>query len=369
VKRPRVKRVHNPERLPGRRIRVGTAQIGVGAIIEDDRQGVTWRLLELMDGTRNRAEIADQMASVDGRVDRPRVERAIDKLIAAGFVEEGSPPPSILTPQEISRYDANRHYFAWVDTQPRVSPYVYQERLKRARVTVLGLGGTGSAVAMSLVAAGVGHVHCVDHDVVEESNLSRQLLYAEADIGRRKVDAGLDRLRGLNSHGLVTAEHRYIGSAADVRSAMATSDLLMLCADQPVDLPHWVNEAALASDTPWILGAYLGPTIVVGTFMPPDTPCYRCISDDQDRGQDSNQRLGAPMFPPGNINATTAAAANASGHFAALEALYLLAGLQPHTIGRIYHHDLINYGHTYFVESPVNPDCAACGRSRPTALP
>src|SRR6185437_7359027 len=94
----------------------------------------------------------------------------------------------------------------WMDLSPRASPWSAQLRLRRARVLVLGVGGTGGAAAQILVASGVGAVHTVDPDVVELSNLNRQLLYRETDIGRPKTDAALAALRALNSDVTVTGE-------------------------------------------------------------------------------------------------------------------------------------------------------------------
>ena len=75
---------------------------------------------------------------------------------------------------------------------PRASSWDAQARLARSRVTVVGLGGSGAGAAAALAASGVGRLHCVDPDAVELSNLNRQVLYSEDDIGRPKVDAAVD---------------------------------------------------------------------------------------------------------------------------------------------------------------------------------
>jgi molybdopterin/thiamine biosynthesis adenylyltransferase len=105
-------------------------------------------------------------------------------MIEAGYVEDAAaPPPPSLSPAEVDRYDRALTYYAWVDLTPRTSRYDVQAQLKAGKVVVLGLGGPGSAVAASLVAAGVGAVHCADFDVIEAGNLTRQLLYTEDDLG------------------------------------------------------------------------------------------------------------------------------------------------------------------------------------------
>jgi molybdopterin/thiamine biosynthesis adenylyltransferase len=87
-------------------------------------------------------------------------------------------------------------------------------------VVVLGLGGTGSAVASSLVAAGVGTVHCVDFDVIEAGNLTRQLLYTEDDVGAPKIPVAVERLGRINSHTVVTGEETRVDSTESIAGLM-----------------------------------------------------------------------------------------------------------------------------------------------------
>ncbi len=97
----------------------------------------------------------------------------------------------------------------WMDLRPRTSSWEPQTLLlRRARVLLVGVGGTGGAAARDLVASGVGHLHCVEPDVVELSNLNRQTLFREDDLGRPKLDAALAALRALNTDTTLT------GSAA-----------------------------------------------------------------------------------------------------------------------------------------------------------
>src|SRR5919202_6484930 len=178
LKLPRVKRAHDPIQFPEHRIRIGSIQYGVGAEIEDDDNGTVWRLLRLMDGSRTPDAIVDQLLSERPDLDRESVVEATQTLLDSGFVEDAAAEfvPN-LSPDEVERYSRNDSYFSWVDTTPRAHRYELQGRLKEAAVAVVGLGGSGSAVALSLVAAGVGKLRLVDFDEVEVSNLSRQLLY------------------------------------------------------------------------------------------------------------------------------------------------------------------------------------------------
>ncbi len=201
MKLPRIKSAHYPVLFENGTILIGTVRYGVGSQLQDDQDGMVWKLLGLLDGTRTVDAIVAQMTHDIPGLDPQSVREALAALSNSGFVEDaGAGIPESLSQYEVERYATNLRYFAWVDDQPRESPYELQRRLKEARVTVVGLGGTGCAVAMSLVAAGVGLVRCADHDVIEASNLSRQLLYTEDDIGLPKSEAAVRRLRRLNPH-------------------------------------------------------------------------------------------------------------------------------------------------------------------------
>ena len=204
---PQIKPVHDPTRLRENRIRIGTIHYGVASELQDDENGNIWQILTLMDGTRTMESIASEMIKFTPDLDEESVYQVIQTLIEAGFVEDaGASLPEEFTKEEVDRYSRSAKYFAWIDTQPRSSPYEVQLRLKQAKVTILGLGGSGSAIAMSLVSTGIGNVHCIDFDLVEGSNLNRQLLYKESDIGLPKVECAVKHLRQLNSYVSVTGQ-------------------------------------------------------------------------------------------------------------------------------------------------------------------
>lgn len=368
MKLPRIKHVHYPERLSDNRIRIGTTQYGIGAEVQDDQEGNIWCLLGLMDGTRTVDAIVSEMQQTGPDLDEQSICEAIETFIAGGFVEDaGALPPPELTEAELERYDRNTRYFAWVDTHPRPSPYEHQRSLKQAKVSVLGLGGTGSAVAMSLTAAGVGSLHCVDFDRVEESNLNRQLLYTEEDIGLSKVEAAIARLRRLNSHIVITGQELQIQSSDDIVPLIEGSDLFVLCADKPIErIQLWANEAALRANVSWVTGFYAGPMSVVTSYMPFETPCFQCLLHDQEQVRIMQDGADAQMLldVPGG-NAVLAPTANLTGHLCALEAIYFLTGLQPQTMGRMFHQSLMIYDHVYYIDAPFWSECPVCGPNSP----
>jgi ThiF family protein len=209
MRRPRVKPEHAPHRLSGGRIRIGGVSYGIAAEISDP----------------------------DG----------------SGYLEDAAAPdPAELSDRDKERYDRARGYYRWLDLTPRASTWEPQVKLAGARVTVVGVGGTGGVAALALAAAGVGRLHCVDPDHVELSNLSRQVLYTEDDIGVAKADAAVARLRRLNTDISVSAERLRIGSVEDVLPLARDCDVLLLSADKPPEVRVWTNRACLAAGRPWV---------------------------------------------------------------------------------------------------------------------
>jgi molybdopterin-synthase adenylyltransferase len=358
--RPAVKRVHRPLVLPDRRIRLGMMQYGVASEIVDDEHGTIERLLSLMDGSRDVPAIWSELRSTHHGWELDDVREVIDQLAAAGHVEDlAAPLPAGLTAHEAQRYRTALEFFSWIDTTPRSSRHEVLARIRTASVALLGLGGTGSAVAASLVASGIGALHCADFDRVEETNLTRQLIYREADIGRSKVEAAVSHLRALNSTVAVTGTELRVESAADVERLIGDRDVLVLCADEPAEKIYaWVNEAALTTGTPWYMALYAGPMTVVGSFVPRETGCWECMVR---RERDRDGRRGGRWLFDERPNAVVAANAATSGHLCALDVLYHVGGLPTQVRGKVFHHNVAQWDHQYFVEIVRDPGCFACG--------
>ncbi|MDF4253660.1 TOMM precursor leader peptide-binding protein [Streptomyces sp. WMMB303] len=364
VLRPRIKQVHQPLALPGGRILIGGTQFGVAQEIQDDEDGAVERVLVLMDGTRSVEQMCTEFGETHPHVDEECVREVVQALTDSGFVEDaGADPPANLSAREVARYAPPRHFFSWIDTTARSSPYDIQSAIKSARVTVLGVGGTGSAVASGLVVGGIGALHVADFDRVEESNLTRQLLYSEAEIGKPKVTSAVARLRAMNSNVEVTGSEVRADGAESIVALMEGCDVFVLCADEPLpDLMRWVDQAARRTRTPWFMSLYTGPMTVVGSFVPGETACWNCLYKAE--MQREHHAEGRPLSQGGRPNAVNAAGANISGQLCALDIQYHLAGLPVQTRGRVFHWNLARWDHSYAVEATPAPDCPAC-----TAVP
>jgi molybdopterin/thiamine biosynthesis adenylyltransferase len=360
-RKPRVKPEHAPYRINGDRIRIGGAVYGIAAELNDPT-GAIGTLLESMDGTRSVTAVVTEVRTRHPDQSPDAIRQAICQLVECGYVEDADPrEPAGLSPRERERYERSRQFYRWVDLKPRTSTWDPQVRLRNASVVLVGLGGTGGNAALALAASGVGTLHCVDCDTVELSNLNRQILYTEADIGRPKIDVAAERLRALNSDITVTTRHGRIRGVEDFRGLVAECDVLLLCADSPGEIRAWANRACLDSGTPWVDSGYHGPRASVCVYQPGFGACYECLWLAE---HERRRKLGADE--PYTVdrrggNAVCATSAGICGHLAAHAVIMLLTGISTGWPGRVRGVNLVVPDAQYLVADPPRPDCPACG--------
>ncbi len=150
-----------------------------------------------------------------------------------------------------------------------------QQRLKAARVLCVGAGGLGSPLAFYLAAAGVGTLGLVDFDVVDASNLQRQILHATRDVGRKKLDSAAEKLTALNP-GVHVVKHETLLTSANALEIVAAYDIV---ADGTDNFPtrYLVNDACVLAGKPNVYGSIFRFEGQASVFAAKDGPCYRCI--------------------------------------------------------------------------------------------
>ena len=195
---------------------------------------------------------------LDSEVDDNSDVRIIPSI--AGGVDD-------LTPPELARY--SRHI-----TLPEVG-MEGQKKLKAAKVLVVGAGGLGCPVALYLAAAGVGTIGMVDYDVVDESNLQRQILYGVTQKGQPKLDAARERLQNLNPHITINL-HPVALSSMNALDIVKDYDIVL---DGTDNFPtrYLVNDACVMSGKPNVYGSIYRFDGQVSVFNHEDGPCYRCL--------------------------------------------------------------------------------------------
>ena len=172
-----------------------------------------------------------------------------------------------LSPQEIKRY--SRHL-----TLPQVG-IQGQQRLKAARILLIGVGGLGSPIAMYLAAAGVGHIGLVDFDVVDFSNLQRQIIHFSNDVGKSKLESATDKIAALNPDIEVTNYNTRL-TAANAEEICQNYDILIDGSDN-FPTRYLVNDVSVLLKKPYVYGSIFRFEGQISVFDSEHGPCYRCL--------------------------------------------------------------------------------------------
>ncbi len=218
-----------------------------------------------------------------------------------------------------------------------------QERLKSASVLVAGAGGLGTVISLYLAAAGIGHLRIIDCDVVEPSNLNRQILHWSGDIGRPKTASVADKLAALNP--LIRIEAIIARITEESIEGMARGCDLIVDAMDNVPTRHLLNRAAVAQKIPFVHGAVRGFFGQATTVIPGKGPCLRCFFPE------SSPREAFPIV---------GAACGVIGSIEVAETIKLLTGKGEPLAGKLFIWDgLSGAAETIAIER--NPSCPVCG--------
>ncbi|MEQ4452983.1 MULTISPECIES: molybdopterin-synthase adenylyltransferase MoeB [Kosakonia] len=223
-----------------------------------------------------------------------------------------------------------------------------QERLKAARVLVVGLGGLGCAAAQYLAAAGVGHMTLLDFDTVALSNLQRQTLHSDADIGVAKVDSARESLLRINPNVHYTAINALLDDTA-LLTQIAAHDLVLDCTDN-VAIRNQLNAGCFQHRVPLVSGAAIRMEGQISVFTwGENDPCYRCLS--RLFGDNALTCVEAGVMAP---------LVGVIGSLQAMEAIKVLAHYGTPAAGKIVMYDAMT---CQFREMKLlrNPDCDVCG--------
>jgi sulfur-carrier protein adenylyltransferase/sulfurtransferase len=246
-----------------------------------------------------------------------------------------------LTTDDLSRY--SRHLIL-----PEVG-MEGQQKLKAARVLCVGTGGLGSPLAFYLAAAGIGTLGLVDFDVVDASNLQRQIIHSTRDIGRKKLDSAEEKLKALNP-ALNVVKHDTMLSSANALEILKDYDIV---ADGTDNFPtrYLVNDACVILGKPNVYGSIFRFEGQASVFATEQGPCYRCLYPEPP--------------PPGLVPSCAEGGVlgilpGLVGVIQATEAIKLILGNGEPLIGRLLLVDALNMR---FRELKLrkNPDCPVCG--------
>ncbi|RIX52426.1 thiazole biosynthesis adenylyltransferase ThiF [Paenibacillus nanensis] len=229
-----------------------------------------------------------------------------------------------------------------------------QASLGASRVAIVGLGALGSVLSQHLVRAGVGYVRVIDRDVIEWSNLQRQMLYTEQDAAELlpKAEAAALRLRAMNSSIQIEPVAADL-TAANAEELLAEVDLILDGSDN-FSVRYLMNDYSLKHNIPWIYGGAVGASGMTMTFIPGETPCYRCLfPEPPPPGTTDTCETAGVISPIIDVIASVQAA----------EALKLLSGNANALHRTLFQVDLWN--HTWLplqMSHARREDCPACSK-------
>ena len=253
----------------------------------------------------------------------------------------------MLTPDERSRY-ARHLALAEVGEAGQL-------RLKRSHVLVVGVGGLGSPVALYLAAAGVGRLTLVDGDVVDASNLQRQVVHGQATLGVAKVESARRRLLDLNPHIAVLAVPEHLTSANADKLA-GDCDVIVDASDN-FATRYLVNDAGIAAGKPVVHASILRFEGQVTVFAAERGPCYRCLFAEPP---------SAGLVPSCAEDGVLGVLPGMLGTMQANETLKLLLGIGEPLIGRLLVVDALTM-HVQALRFTKRLDCPSCGPERRAA--
>ncbi|MNB81670.1 Sulfur carrier protein ThiS adenylyltransferase [compost metagenome] len=264
---PKFKNIMNPIVTIGDKIRLG---FDTDVYEIEDYDGTVHNFIDLLNGNNNIDELV-----VKSGFSQNEVIAALEALNSIGAIEDSDADLKGLTPSELSRYRANLTFFSNFSTLED-GKYDYQSKLKNSKVVVLGLGGA-SLTATSLVGLGIGELVGVDFDIIELSNLNRQFLYTEDNIGELKSVETAKRLQQINKDIKISVSNLKVTSASDILNLIEGSSLVINGIDSPgIIASRWVNAACVYHKIPIIQGG-ISNTKIIWETIHPGCGCYDCF--------------------------------------------------------------------------------------------
>jgi adenylyltransferase/sulfurtransferase len=245
-----------------------------------------------------------------------------------------------MAPEELTEYDRKRY-----NRQMLINGFGEegQKKLKNTRIFVAGAGGLGSPVSTYLAVAGFGHITIADMDIVDLSNLNRQILHWDKDVGEVKVKSGLEKLTQINPNIEVEAFQGKIDEG-NIYDLTKGQDIIIDAMDN-FPTRYLLNRAALKHKVPFIHASVWGLEGRLITILPDKTPCFECIF---------------PNAPPKEVFPILGATPGVLGTLQVTEAVKVVLGIGRPVTNRLLLYDG-EYMEFHEIKVDKNPNCPACG--------
>lgn len=224
-----------------------------------------------------------------------------------------------------------------------------QEKLKNARVLVIGAGALGTVALTYLAAAGIGCLGIAEGDIIDASNLHRQILYDRNDIGKPKIRAAKERLQKTNPF-INIILHETFATPDNIMEIVQGYDFVVDATDR-IETKFLVNDACVLAKVPFCHAGVLAFEGQVMTWIPGENPCYRCIFGD----------VPADYIPNCAETGILGAMAGVIGSVQALEAIKYISGIGDLLVGKMFHFDGMKMKTRIINLPPKADDCMVCG--------
>lgn len=351
IERPRIKRSTQRVQAPNGDLYFMRASAGHDVQIENPSES-DLRLLAALDGSQDLEALIKEFG-------KREVLDCVGLLQERNLIEDAADDDRI-DARTWERFDRQLRYFSDVSEGPTASEC--QEKLREARVAVLGVGGLGGWSALALACHGIGGMVLVDFDQIELSNLNRQVLYAEPDIGRPKVVVAAERLRAFDSRLHIETREERLDSQDAVAIAIEGSDVVIDAVDWPaLHIERWVNAACFEAGIPYIAMSHFPPVARIGPFYVPGlTGCYSCQEIAYKREYPMYDLVMEQQQAKESPAATLGSACAVIGGQVALDLVHHLTGIsRPSTLGASHILDL-RTGELSREQIRPEPACAVC---------
>lgn len=347
---------------------------GFGEVTQiNDPTGAIRRLLALLDGSRTVDAVSRDLSAEFPEVTHEEIVAALEQFDAAGFlIDAATSADGILDDYELRRWERNINFFG---SYARLgeNKYAMQAKLRDCRVTLLGLGGLGSHLLFDMAALGVGNVRAVEFDRVEISNLNRQILYRESDVGQPKLERAVARIKEFNSRMNIEPVDLKISSVEDVVEVITGADVVICVADRPkVEIVNWVNEACVRKGIPLTTGGLDTQRAVYYTVIPGQTGCVQCWRRQVSETDETSHELLAEKTERqiGGDNAAFGPLVTMTTGFLLGELVRLVTGIAPPVAtGRLMELRFQDYSVSTAERWERSEDCAVCGTAATPSAP
>lgn len=295
----------------------------------DDEMGDVIFFFSLLDGRYSRSQIQEVFSDkYDGGADI--VSSYLETVDELHLIENIHQDSSMLNNMQRERFSRNFEFFNTV-LNLSGNKFAVQRKLSDSKVAVLGCGGLGSHIILELAALGIGNLTIVDFDSIELSNLNRQILYREENVGAKKVFTARDNILRFNSGLSIKAVEARISSLNDIKNIIDGHDLIICVADKPRNsMVKWLNEACCDTQIPFINGGLDTRRAIFYSVVPGVTGCTECwkmaLPDDKRQIIDEDNRVNKDYSSPAPA---LSALVSVTAGVMVCEAIKILTGIQP----------------------------------------